>query len=212
MPLLALFLPLKLAVTLIMLLDIAAGAVLVGRHRRGVRYAEVAFLAPFMLAGMIAGVVALVSVPERPLVLALGLFVISYAAVGLLRSEPAPMLARGWGAALGFAGGALVALYNIGAILWVVYTSGRIRDKDALRATTAATLLLSVLARAGLYGQAGLLEQAEAWRAAGLLLLPALGGYWAGSLLHARISQAAFRKGIHVTLIGSGAALLVHAA
>lgn len=42
MPLLALFLPLKLAVTLIMLLDIAAGAVLVGRHRRGVRYAEVA--------------------------------------------------------------------------------------------------------------------------------------------------------------------------
>lgn len=161
---------------------------------------------------MIAGVVVLVSVPERPLVLALGLFVIAYAAGGLLRSEPAQMLARGWGAVLSVAGGALVALYNVGAILWVVYTSGRIRDKDALRATTAATLLFSVLARAGLYGQAGLLEQAEAWRAASLLLLPALGGYWAGSLLHARISQATFRKGVHVALIGSGAALLVHAA
>jgi uncharacterized membrane protein YfcA len=125
MPLLALFLPLKLAVTLIMLLHIAAGAVLVGRHRRGVRYAEVAFLAPFMLAGMIAGVVVLVSVPERSLVLALGLFVIAYAAAGLLRSGPRQMLARGWGDALGVAGGALIALYNVGAILFFTNSGSR---------------------------------------------------------------------------------------
>jgi uncharacterized membrane protein YfcA len=210
-PLLALFLPLKQAVTLLMLLDIAAGAVLVGRHRWGVRFAEVALITPFMLIGMIAGVLLLVHVSEPALLLALGLFVIAYAVVGLLRSERTPVLARGWGAVLSLVGGALVALYNVGAVLWTVYTSSRIRDKDQLRATTAATLLLSVLMRLVLYGHAGLLEQPEVWLVAGALLVPMLAGYWAGSLLHAKVSQAAFLKGVHVMLVGSGAALVLRA-
>lgn len=208
-PLLALFLPLKLAVTLLMLLDIAAGTVLVGRHHRGVRFAEVVWLAPFMLIGMSAGVLLLVHVSEPPLLLALGLFVIAYAVVGLLRSEGTPVLTRGWGAALSLIGGALVALYNVGAVLWAVYVSSRIQDKDQLRATTAATFLLSVLMRLVLYGHVGLLEEAEVWLVAGALLVPALAGYWAGSRLHAKVSQAAFLKGVHVVLVASGAALVL---
>jgi uncharacterized membrane protein YfcA len=194
-----------------MLLDIAAGAVLVGRHRRGVRFAEVAFLTPFMLVGMSAGVLLLVHVSEPPLLLALGLFVIAYAVVGLLRSDDTPVLTRGWGALLSLIGGALVALYNVGAVLWAVYVSSRIQDKDQLRATIAATFLLSVLMRLVLYGHVGLLEQAEIWLVAGALLVPALAGYWAGSLLHAKVSQAAFLKGVHVVLVGSGAALVLRA-
>ena len=207
-PLLVLFLPLKFAVALVMLLDVVAGAVLLARHPRGVEFRELFIVVPFMCLGMIAGVHLLVSLPEKPLLLALGVFVIGYAFYSLIRRGAVPALGRTWGAVLGTVGGVLAALYNIGGVLWAVYTSSRIADKGRLRATTAATLWVSVTTRAGLYANAGLLDDTDLWSTTAMLIAPTLLGYYVGHLLHARLSPARFLAAVNSLLIASGCALV----
>jgi uncharacterized membrane protein YfcA len=213
MPLVVLFLPLKLAVTMLMLMDIVAGTILVGGHRRHVCYSEAALITPFMLVGMAFGVFLLVNLPERPLLLGLGLFVITYAAFGLLhRGTVVAPLGPAWGAILACLGGALVALYNVGAVLWVFYLATQISRKEELRATMAATLLLSVVARAVMYGHAGLLDDVNLWFASGAMLVPTLSGYYLGNILHSKVSVEAFRRGINLVLLLSGTMLLLRSA
>ena len=210
-PLLALFLPLKFAVTLVMLLDFVAGSALLTKHHRSVRFRELLLMVPFMGLGILAGVYLLVNLPERPLILALGVFVVSYAIFALTHRSGIPRLGRVWGALLSTLGGVLAALYNIGGVLWAVYTTSRIADKDHLRATTAATLWISVLPRLGLYANAGLLQESELWIITALLIAPTLIGYYVGQLLHSRLSPERFLTLVSMVLIASGCALILRA-
>src|SRR5215212_10396337 len=66
-PLLALIVPLKFAVPLMMLLDLAATFMLGARLRKGIRVDEVSWLIPFILAGMGLGLTLLIQVPEGAL-------------------------------------------------------------------------------------------------------------------------------------------------
>jgi uncharacterized membrane protein YfcA len=211
LPLLAHLMPLKFAVALLLLLDLAMGVAFNARARRGVRTDELAWLAPFMLAGMAGGLTLLVRLPERELIGALGVFVLTYAAWGVSRRGPARALSRAWCVPIGLAGGAFSALFGTGGVLFVVYTSGRLRDAAQLRATTAATILLSVSVRSllflamGLFAQEGLLLYA-------LVLAPAaLAGLLIGSRLHARVQPKAVIRAVHLLLTVAGASLLARA-
>lgn len=212
LPLLVLLFPLKFAVSLLMLLDLAVLALFGLRLRRGLRGDEIGWLAPFMLAGMLLGLTLLLQAPERPLLLALGGFVLLYALWGLARRGGPPRLARAWGVPIGFAGGVFSALFGTGGVLFAVYNAGRLRDPAELRANNAAMIMLSSLLRLVLFGAAGLLAQDRLWLTA-LILLPALAlGFWAGSRLHARVPAAAVVRTVYALLVIAGLSLLARAA
>jgi len=93
-------------------------------------------------------------------------------------------------------------------VLFALYNAGRIADKDALRATNAAMIMLSSLLRVVLFAAAGLLTQAGLLATA-LALLPAmLAGAWLGSRLHASVPANAVVKAVYALLVISGLALL----
>lgn len=211
LPLLAHVLPLKFAVPLLMLLDLAAGLVLGVRARKGIRTDELAWFAPFMLAGMVFGLVLLVRVAEVRLIAALGVFVLLYALYGLARRAPLA-LSRRWCGPLGVASGAFSALYGTGGVIAAVYLSGRLQDKAQLRATTATVILFSALARAVLFGVSGLLTQDGLLGAALVLAPAALAGYWVGHRLHAAVPTRAVVRAMRALLVLAGVSLLARAA
>lgn len=208
LPLLVHFFELKFAVPLLMLLDLAAFLFVGTRVRRQIRYAEIAWLVPFILAGMAVGLVLLIEVDEQILITVLGVFLLLYAGYSLARRGPPPSLSRAWCAPIGLAGGAFSALFGTGGVLFAIYNAGRIHDKDALRATNAAMIVLSSLVRALLFGAAGLLTQAGLLVTA-LALLPAmLAGVWLGNRLHAVVPASAVVKAVYALLVIAGLALL----
>ena len=191
-----------------MLLDIAAFLLFGMRVRKRVQYAEIGWLVPFILIGMAAGLTLLIEVAEQKLLLVLGIFLLLYAGYGLARRGPPASLSRAWGVPVGLAGGVFSALFGTGGVLFALYNAGRIRDKDALRATNAAMIVLSSLVRLVLFGAAGLLLQ-DGLLATALLLLPALiGGAWIGNRLHATVPAAAVVKAVYALLVLAGLLLL----
>ncbi len=209
LPLLALMLPLKFAVPLMMLLDLAATLMLGARFRKGIRYDELVWLVPFILLGMALGLTLLIKVDEASLLLGLGIFVLLYAAYGFTRRGAPPALGRIWSAPFGLIGGSLSALFGTGGVLFAIYTAGRIRDKDQLRATNASTIMLSALIRVVLFGVAGLLTQ-ENLLVFALLLVPAmLAGFYVGNRLHAVIPAAGVVRAVYSVLVVAGVSLVV---
>ena len=208
LPLLAHFFALKFAVPLLMLLDLAAFLLFGARVHRRIRYAEVGWLVPFILAGMALGLTLLIEVAERKLLLVLGTFLLLYAGYGLARRGPAPALSRAWGVPIGLVGGVFSALFGTGGVLFAIYNAGRIADKDALRATNASMIMLSSLVRLMLFGAAGLLTQSGLLPTA-LVLLPAMFiGAWLGNRLHAAVPAAAVVKAVYALLVIAGLTLL----
>ena len=208
LPLLVHFFALKFAVPLLILLDIAAFFLFGARVRKRVQTREIAWLVPFILAGMAAGLTLLIEVDERTLLAVLGAFLLLYAGYSLARRGPPAALSRAWCAPIGLAGGVFSALFGTGGVLFAVYNAGRIRDKDALRATNAAMIMLSSLVRVVLFGAAGLLTQAGLFATALLLLPPMLAGVWLGNRLHASVPAAAVVKAVYALLVIAGLTLL----
>ena len=212
LPLLAQLLPLRFAVPMMMLLDLTAFTLFGARFRRRIRYSEAAWLVPFMLAGMALGLTLLIALPEQGLLAALGAFVLAYSAYGLARRGTPLQLARAWSVPIGLAGGALSALFGTGGVLYAIYNSGRIRDKAELRATNAATIMLSSVVRAVLFGATGLLSQ-DGLIGFALMLVPALlGGFAIGNRLHTAVPAVAVVRILYVLLVVSGISLLARAA
>jgi uncharacterized membrane protein YfcA len=160
---------------------------------------------------MAVGLTLLIRVPEQALLVALGLFLFAYAGWGLSRRGAPHALARAWCAPIGFAGGALSALFGTGGVLFAIYNAGRIHDKAELRATNAAMIMISSLVRLALFGAAGLLAQ-DGLLVAALGLLPALlAGFWLGNRLHHAVPAQTVVKALYLVLIVAATALLVRA-
>lgn len=208
LPLLVQFIPLRTAVPLMLIFDLCVG-VLMGLHnRRVIDRGEVKRLLPFMLAGMVLGVTLLVNVPERALLMLLGVFVLSYSAWSLvLRPEVRPLSSR-WAGAFGTFGGVFTALFGTGGPIYTIYLARRLPDKTVLRATISGLLLLSALARLVLFAGAGLYAQPQVLPLAAVLLPCALLGLYLGNQLHHRLEPRRVVQIVWVILIVGGAGLM----
>lgn len=208
LPVMALALPLKFAVPLLMLLDLAAFFAMGARFRRQVDYREIAWLLPFMLVGMAVGLTLLIRVAEQYLLVVLGVFLLLYAAHGLARRGEAGRISRAWCAPIGLAGGAFSALFGTGGVLFALYNAGRTTDKATLRANNAAMIMLSSLVRVVLFAAAGLLTQDGLLGFAALLVPALFGGLWLGNRLHDRVPAVAVVKAVYAVLVIAGLLLL----
>jgi len=196
---------------MLVLLDICAATVLGARFRAGVAGIEIRRLLPFTVAGAALGVSLLVSLPRDALMIAIGVFTLSYAAYQLYDPVDLKPIHRYWAAPAGFFGGVMTTLFGAGAPPYVMYLTRRLVDKAGLRSTIAAMAVLAIGARLLAFAVAGLMFNSEVWLVF-LMLLPsgALGLYF-GHRLHLRISRAQMLRAIFVMLLISGTSLLVRA-
>ncbi len=207
-PLLAQFMPLRMAVPLMLLFDLVAGLLLGLKSHRSVDKPELLRLVPFLLVGMVAGVYLLANAPERWLLAVLGSFALLYASWNLLRRPTQVPLAAGWAAPTGLFGGAFTAMYGTGGPIYASYLARRISDKNVLRASVAALIFaagwlrLVMFTATGFYAQPGLLMLAA------LLLPAAVTGYFIGSRLHTRLSGPQAIRAVWLLIAAAGVGLL----
>ena len=209
-PILVHFVPLTFAVPLVLLLDLVATLTVGALNWRLVDRAELLRLLPFMLVGIAAGVMVLVSVEPRWLLLALGIFVLANAMWNLVRTVPAGRVSALWSLPAGVAGGVFSALFGTGGPIYTTYLVRRV-EVASFRATISCIILMSALVRLVTFGSTGLIQQPGLlphW----LWLLPVCAlGVFAGSRLHARLAPAHVRRALFALLAVSGAGVIVRA-
>ena len=210
-PALSFFFPLSFVLPLCVLLDVSAALALGVRFSRSADRGELQWMAPLSLAGAVAGVTALVTLPQQATIIAFGVFLCGYGLYSLHAGAGTVGIARHpWAMLSGFCGGATGTLFGVGAPPYAIYLSRRLPDKAVLRATLSNMVLLSTSIRALVFLAGGLMLMD---RVTGFLsLLPfALGGLWAGHRIQLKASRETLLRVISVLLLLIGASLIVRA-
>jgi uncharacterized membrane protein YfcA len=200
--------PLSFVLPIMVLLDCVASGSVALRQRRHAAWRELAWFLPITLVGLVAGVTLLVNLPPGTTMGALGATVVVFGLWSVAPRTSQRPVSRAWAVPAGLASGLASGLFGVGGPPSALYLSARIRDKAALRATLASTLVLSVVTRIVLFGAVGLMTQRNLITAAALLPF-ALGGLWLGSRVHMRLSREQFARFVAALVILSGLSLVV---
>jgi uncharacterized membrane protein YfcA len=206
-PLLAHQLPLQTVVPLVLVLDFAASLALSRHTRPHILWDEIRPLLPTTLAGILAGVSLLLTLPREPLLAGLGAVVVFFALRYLFDIHGEKPVSRLWALPAGFAGGFIGALFGTGGPPYVIYLSHRSRDKSALRATFSGLFMLDGALRLLIFLAAGLLvTRLLPWM---LLSLPFVAaGLYFGNRVHLGLSNRQQLRLIGLLLLASGLSLL----
>ena len=210
-PLLALVFPLPIVVSFILLLDFTASLVLGGVNFRQVRWDEVKPLVPFSVVGVALGTTLLISLPKQPLLIALGVFILAFAARSLLNLHGDKPISRFWAVPASLTGGTVGGMFGTGGPPYVIYLQHRLKDKGQLRATLSGVFFLEGLFRIGTFIVAGLLVNTDIWLSFALGLPIALVALYGGSHVHTGLSQTQMVRVIGVLLLLSSLSVFVKA-
>jgi uncharacterized membrane protein YfcA len=210
-PLLALFLPLKFVVPLMLLLDFTASVVMGGFNFKHVKWGEIGVLIPFGIVGVLLGTTLLVNLPAAPMLIALAGFVFVFAVRNVLNLHGDKLVSKGWAVPAALTGGTVGALFGTGGPPYVIYLSHRIREKSDLRATFAALFFTDGLARIASFLVAGLLVDSQVWLAYLVALPIMLGAIYLGGRAHVGLSQSQMTRLVGVLLLVSSLSLLFKA-
>jgi uncharacterized membrane protein YfcA len=211
-PLLALRFPLPEVVPFMLIADFSASALVGGVTFKHVAWAEIRRLLPVSLIGVIVGTSLLVSLPANILLTILGGFVLAFALRSLyLHPGKFKPISTWWAYPAALSGGAVGGLFGTGGPPYVIYLTHRIENKAALRATLSGLFFLEGLIRIVTFLVVGLLHGSAVWfnlLTAAPIIIAAL---YAGSHVHARITNAQMTRLIGLLLLVSSASLLVKA-
>ena len=202
--------PLSFILPIMVLLDCAASGLVALRQRRHAAWRELAYFLPITLIGLIGGVVLLVNLPPGASMLGLGVTVVVFGLWSLARHASTGRVSIGWAVPAGLLSGVASGVFGVGGPPSVLYLAGRVRDKTALRATLATTLVFSVVVRIALFGSFGVMGRDNIVLA--VLLLPfAFAGLWIGSRVHLKLSREQFARFVAGLVIVSGLSLVIRA-
>ena len=212
-PILTLFLPLEDVVAIVAVPNAVSNVVLAGRERgHWPDTRDLPTILGFGLVGAVAGTFVLVSVPERPLLLALAALVVAFVANSLRRPdfEIGPDRSRRWSPAVGFAAGVSQGAVGIsGPIVVPWIQSYRLPRNAQVLSVTSIFLVtgmaqVATLAANGEYG-------GERLGLALVAIVPTLAAIPLGTRLRERLGRSAFDRAV-LGIIGlSGLSLLLRA-
>lgn len=210
-PLLALFLPLKFVVPLILLLDFTASIVIGGFNFKRVCWSEIGVLIPFGVVGVVLGTSLLVSLPPEPMLIALAGFVFVFAVRSILNLRSDKPISRAWAVPASLTGGTVGALFGTGGPPYVIYLTHRIHDKSDLRATFSALFFTEGVTRIASFLVAGLLMTSQVWIAYFAAFPIMLGALYLGGRVHVGLTQPQMTRLVGVLLLVSSMSLLFKA-
>ena len=207
-PILANWVPLATLVPVLVVSDIASALFVGGANRQHVSKPELKRLLPFLVAGLALGVTALVNAPQKPLAVALGLFSLVAGLATVLNPVPRGRISAWWCVPAGLTAGTFAAIFGVGGPVYVAYFTGRLQDKDAIRATISTVISISASLRGVFYLVAGLVLKAGVL--AGIVFVApfAILGVRLGSRIHTSLTQAQARRAIGLLLVAAGGVLL----
>jgi uncharacterized membrane protein YfcA len=174
--------------------------------RSHVAWLSVRRIAPWLIAGVIAGVIALATLDGRLLVRALGAFVV-VVSFWNLSARPLRVPESTLGDAIaGGLSGVFGGAFNSGGPPLIAYVYSRPGTPSQLKATLQALFLCSALARMAIAGAQGVMTRSALHDAA--LATPfALAGQYAGHAFASRLSGERFRRLAWLGLLALGALL-----
>lgn len=208
-PLLALFIPLKVAAPLAVLVSITIAAVVVVQDWRKIHLRSTGWLVGATLFGIPVGLLLLTSTHQQAVRIALAIFIMAFAAYSLLGSKP-PELKQDnkvWLLGCGFVAGVFGGAYGMNGPPLVIYGAMRRWSAQHFRATLQGYFLpASVIGMAG-YWLAGLWIPAVThyYLLSLPVLLPAI---WLGRVVNHRLHGDTFLRYVYVGLAGIGVVLL----
>lgn len=210
-PVLVNIMPLSRIVPLLALLDCVATTANGVRLSSKVAVKELMVMVPVMVLGSLLGAYLLLNLPARPLMVALGLFLIGNALYTFFGKPADRIIAQGWVVPLGFFGGVFSALFGSGGPLYATYFSRRLREPDALRATQSVLLSMATFTRAVIFAVAGVYADFKIILLA-ICLLPAMViGMWIGERITLRLTREQFLRVLHSVLLLAGVTLCLRA-
>ena len=206
-PLLALSMPLQVAVPIIAVLDNLAAAEHGMQHRKQIVWPDLLPLLPITLLSVTGGLYLLARIETELLQQGMGGFLVLYAAYKLSGLLPRRKHSLKFALPFGAAGGVVSALLGTGGPFYVIYLQMRGQGKLAFRATAAMVFLIDGMIRVGGYLLSGLLSTTVLMLAA--LATPVMYlSMRAGSHYHARLSQDSTERVVSLLVAASGGMLL----
>ena len=209
-PLLLLFLDMKLVVPTATLLAVLCGIFLIStfQTRKWIRKDVLPMMIVGVLVGTILGTYVLRSCKSSMLEKLFGLFIFCYALRMLFGGKREGKEVKNYvGLMAGFLSGGLGGVFAAGGPPIVIYLSGKIKDKQVFRATVIFFFLVANTWRLTMFCYTRLIN-GEVVRFT-LYLLPAfIIGNLAGSVLHVKINQVLFNRIVALVLLITGVFLV----
>jgi hypothetical protein len=208
-PLLALFIPLKVAAPLAVLVSITIAAVVVAQDWRKIHLHSAGWLVGSSLFGIPVGLLLLTSSHQTAVKIALAIFIVAFSVYSLLGRRPPELQtdSKAWLLGCGFAAGVIGGAYGMNGPPLVIYGAMRRWSPQHFRATLQAYFLPASVIGMGGYWLAGLWVPAVTHYY--LLCLPVLlPSVWLGRVVNHRLRGDAFLKYVYVGLAGIGVVLL----
>ena len=209
-PLLALFIPLKVAAPLAVLVSITVAGIVVAQDWRKIHLRSAGWLVFSTLFGIPLGLVLLTSGHQQAVKIALAILIVAFSGYSLLGRRPPELHSdsRVWLLGCGFCAGLLGGAYGMNGPPLVIYGAMRRWSAQHFRATLQAYFLpASVIGMTG-YWLAGLWAPIVTHYY--LVSLPVtLLAIWLGRIVnHQYLHGDTFLKYVHAGLIVTGALLL----
>jgi uncharacterized membrane protein YfcA len=203
--------PLKFALALFVLADLAAALNVGFENPKNAVRGEWTRLVPMILVGTALGVTLLVNLPRETGMILLGLFVLGFGVLTLLPHARSRIISPAWAWPAGLAGGITSTVFGAGGPPYAIYLSQRGLTKEQFRATLGFATLTSISLRTFAFLLTGLLLDWEVWLKA-LAVVPAcLLGIWVARRIFLRISRDALLRAVAVLLLFTGASLIFRA-
>jgi len=208
-PLLTQLVPLRTATPVMLVLDLVAGMLVGMRNLQSVQTRELTRLGPWLCIGLLLGVSVLVSVPEKPLELILGVCLLTYSLWRVRSSGEFREIGGRWALPLGFFGGCLTAVFGTGGPVYTIYLAGRLRDPDQRRATISTLITATAVARLILFAASGLYKNPAVLPLASFMLPCGAVGLFAGARLRSVISAPRVLTLLWIVLIVAAVNLII---
>jgi uncharacterized membrane protein YfcA len=203
-PLLALLLPMKVVVPMVVMLDLVASCALVALDVRAVNFREIVRLLPFGVIGALLGTAAFLHYPSRALIVLLGPAAVSFGVIIGWRQPRAPVSGV-WAVPAALIGSSSGALFGMP---YIVYLAQRLIDKNAVRATFSSLFVLDGGLRAALMAAEGMITlEVEAGFALGLV--PMAAGLYLGNRVHGAATPRTLFGLLGASLVAGGAYLVL---
>ena len=203
LPLLTLFLDVRLVVPLVTLFSLVINIILFLQVYKQIQFDKVRILLVASLPGIFGGVYILKHFPTVYLELVIGMVLIFFPVYLLKKKAPVKESARGWPLLFGFLSGLLGGSIAASGPPVIIYTSLQPWDKHRIKSTLVGYFLLSTVAVIVVQGANGLItDEVTSWFLAGypILVVSVLGG----SLLFKKVDSGTYRKLMMLLLIGLG--------
>ena len=211
LPLMALVIPIKTAVPLILLLGLVINTILVIQLAQYMEAGKWVPLFVWSLPGIPVGAYFLQNFAPHWLELLVGIVILATVVSTWRRRDRAPKaLGKGWAAATGFAAGCLGGSIGAPGPPVIVYTALQPWTKHAVKSTMVAFFTLAGAGIGGVYIYFGMFTRPVVVNFA-LCAGPLIGGVLAGMALFERLDETLYQRIIRLMLIALGGMMLVRA-